>query len=336
MSKSSYPDLIEKLTSIGAIGFTQQQAAAYIAILQIGGGSGSAIAQASGINRSKIYDVLSRLEEMNAVKIVPVDGKKRYVPVPPSDLFPNILKRFKERLSDSEAELMAFSTPVLDISENTISLTKLNLKKLNTNDYDYIISTSINTRNELIDRLPKTNRPEIDVKILDMNIENEKGVILLINSDIAYIIPTPKGRIVDAVAIYSTDIIRLLIGMIENWWNNDIPNHIIQQIRSGSLRAIYRDKAIKMLFKMKDGREYRYDRPVSFICTDSHIIFYYQEQEDPKIPILAISDITIDKNEIWIKLSDPSMRHLADLYIKTVQDPIYLKGLLETLSPKIN
>ncbi|OLS29461.1 MAG: hypothetical protein HeimC2_00120, partial [Candidatus Heimdallarchaeota archaeon LC_2] len=141
MSKKAFPDLIESLSSFNITGFTKLQAAAYIAILKMGEETGSAIAAESGINRSKIYDILGQLEEMSAVKRVSREGKPKYIAVDPGTVLSKILSEFKTKITKSKESLESLVNLREDISESNITLTTLFLKDLDINEFEYLISS---------------------------------------------------------------------------------------------------------------------------------------------------------------------------------------------------
>ena len=143
MSKMAYDGLIDELTSLSNTNFTRLQAAAYIAILQMGEETGSAIAKESGINRSKIYDILEQLEQMGAINKISREGKTRYQAVAPSTVFSRISEDFQRGLLQSKETLESLINLDKDIEPTSITLTTLFLKEVNTNDYDFLKHSSL-------------------------------------------------------------------------------------------------------------------------------------------------------------------------------------------------
>ncbi len=319
-------------------GFTKLQAAAYIALLQLGGEeTGSAIAAGSGINRSKIYDILGQLEELGAINKVSREGKTRYVAVPPDNVLPAILIRFQEELEKGQRALAAISSLSEEIDPAFITHTKLGLKDINTNEFEYLISSTERSRIELVDRLPKDSRPGNTVKILNLNeSEHSRGHVLLIRDDLIYLFGTPVGQSVDAIRITSQDLSKFFIAIIESHWTKDLPDSVLDEINRGERRALLIGKTYFMRYELVDGREFHYQRPVTFLCTNEHLIFFYEGEEEPKIPIFVITEVNVETNGLLKLTTSGAQGKLGTLIMKTVDDPIYLCNILKTISPKIN
>ena len=90
--------LVERWTTLG---FTEYEAKAYVALLQLGTATGYQIAKASGVPRSMIYQSLDKLAARGAVLTQSSAELVRYAPVPPDEL----LRRAKERLAAAESEV---------------------------------------------------------------------------------------------------------------------------------------------------------------------------------------------------------------------------------------
>lgn len=67
------------------IGFSEYEARAYLALTGRHPATAYELARASGIPTSKIYEVLSRLEEKDMVSAVGEDGKRKYIPAEPGE-----------------------------------------------------------------------------------------------------------------------------------------------------------------------------------------------------------------------------------------------------------
>ncbi|MHA2253192.1 MAG: TrmB family transcriptional regulator, partial [Candidatus Kariarchaeaceae archaeon] len=240
MSKSSHPELIDALTSISQFGFTKLQAAAYIAILQSGGEeTGSAIAAGSGINRSKIYDILTQLEDIGAVNKVSREGKTKYRANAPDIVLPRILGKFTEELDKSQRALESITNLTEEVDPVYITHTTVTLKDLDTNEFEYLISSTERSRVEFVDKLSKDNRPGSSVKILNLNIKFvERGYLLLIRDDLTLLFGTPVGQSAEAIRITSTEISKFLKSIIQSQWTNDLPEIVERDIKSGERRVL--------------------------------------------------------------------------------------------------
>src|SRR4051794_19510498 len=81
------------LDSLGALGFSTNEARAYRSLLLESPATGYEIAQRAGVPRSAIYAVLKRLEDEGLVARVE-ETPARYAPLPPSDLLGVLRRRF--------------------------------------------------------------------------------------------------------------------------------------------------------------------------------------------------------------------------------------------------
>lgn len=336
MSKKAFPDLIDSLSSFNVTGFTKLQAAAYIAILKMGEETGSAIAAESGINRSKIYDILGQLEEMNAVKRISREGKPKYSAVQPTVVLSKILAEFTSEIENSKESLESLAGLREDINEVNITLTTLFLKDLDTNDYEYLISSRERSRTQFLELLPKDNRPGYQVKVLDLNDQsNERGNIILVNNNVMYLFGTPVGQSVEAVKIEEKELAKFFIGIIENHWNRDLPPEIREGSENGTLNVLYVGKAITMNYQIAGVEQQKFERPITFFVTDDSISFTYYETVDPsRVMVRFINNINIEpENTIFIQTQFHDGR-VGELRMKIVENPIYLRNLLLTFSTK--
>ncbi len=85
--------LVERWTRLG---FTEYEAKAYVALLQLGTATGYQIAKASSVPRSMIYESLNKLAARGAVLTQSFGETTRYAPVPPEQL----LSRMRRELDD--------------------------------------------------------------------------------------------------------------------------------------------------------------------------------------------------------------------------------------------
>jgi len=335
MSKAAFPELIE---SLGDTGFTTLQAAAYIALLKMGEETGSAVAKESAINRSKIYDILEQLEEMGAVDKISREGKIKYRAVSPDIIFPKKLQEFTRQIEDSVKALKSLSNLQEEVDPDNITLTKLFLKDLDIKNYEYLISSSERSRVEFVDLLDKENKPDQTVKILNINeTKLSRGVILLINEEEVLVFGTPIGKSVEALRISSNDLAIFMRGIIENGWLKDLPDSLIGQIEKGIENAVYIGKSLSMKYFVGGKEVSSHARPISFIVTDEVISFYFEglDDPDPRIPIRFIDKVTMEFGNNLVIQSTLRNDSVAELRIKTVENPLFLKNLLLTIS-KIN
>jgi hypothetical protein len=72
------------------------------------------------------------------------------------------------------------------------------------------------------------------------------------------------------------------------------------------------------------------------LCSDTHLSFFYLGEEEPKLPIQAISEVNIQEKELLrVVTTDTRGNVLGTLIMKPVGDPLYLSNILKTLSPKV-
>lgn len=88
-------------------GFSQYETACYLALVAEHPSNGSRLSKASGVARSRIYDVLRNLTRKGFVFEV---EPGQYVPLPPDELRKRIQSRFETNLSILESQFDAFST----------------------------------------------------------------------------------------------------------------------------------------------------------------------------------------------------------------------------------
>lgn len=98
-------DLSELLTHLG---FTEYEAKTYLALLQQPPLTGYAVARASGVPRSKIYEVLGNLVERGDV-LVSYGEPVQYSPKPPKELIAARRQAAEEKLSAAEAGFAQFA-----------------------------------------------------------------------------------------------------------------------------------------------------------------------------------------------------------------------------------
>lgn len=93
-----------------ALGFTQYESQAYVALLQKSPLTGYELARASGVPRANIYAVLDRLEEHGAVVRMDTEHGIRYVPVAPLELIRSVEARLNTHLEAAQQALCQVHT----------------------------------------------------------------------------------------------------------------------------------------------------------------------------------------------------------------------------------
>ena len=86
------------------LGFSNYEIACYLALVASHPANGSQISRASGIARSRIYDVLRNLSHKGLVMDT---GNGLFVPLPPEELIKRLKHRFNRSLKELEAQLEA-------------------------------------------------------------------------------------------------------------------------------------------------------------------------------------------------------------------------------------
>jgi hypothetical protein len=95
-------------SELEALGFTEYEARAYLALLRGGAQTGYQVAKASGIPRPNIYPVLARLVQRGAVNKVDAKGADRYTALPSEQMLRNVERSFfvqAQRARETMAQL---------------------------------------------------------------------------------------------------------------------------------------------------------------------------------------------------------------------------------------
>lgn len=79
------------------LGFTKYEATAYVSLLQNYPVTRYELSKNSGVPRSAIYDVISRLESYGAVSAISADPEK-YVPLPPDQFLKMLEQRYSQKI----------------------------------------------------------------------------------------------------------------------------------------------------------------------------------------------------------------------------------------------
>lgn len=93
------------------LGFTAYEAKAYISLLKNNPATRYEVAKSSGVPRSAIYDTIRKLEAMGAVNGSYTEPKK-FMPLPPDQLFDLLERQFKESVNDIRLQMKDFETLV--------------------------------------------------------------------------------------------------------------------------------------------------------------------------------------------------------------------------------
>ncbi len=93
------------------LGFTTYEAKAYVSLLQNHPATRYELSKHSGVPRSAIYDVISKLEAMGAVNGLYTEPQK-YTPLPPDQLFDLLERQFRERVEDVRKSMKTFETAI--------------------------------------------------------------------------------------------------------------------------------------------------------------------------------------------------------------------------------
>ena len=296
--------------------------------------TGSAVANESGINRSKIYDILNQLEEMGAVSKVSREGKTKYVAVNPNTVLQNILDDFKSKIEKSMERLETLQDLKENIDPEYTTLTTIKLKDIKINDYNYIVASYEKGRLRFQDKLTRDTQMSKDIMILDLHHSTEeRGLILIGNSDVVYLFGTPVGDTVEALKIENKQIAYFIMGIIRQDWIKDIPLTIKEDIQAGRLNAIYIGKALNMVYSYGND-ERKYERPVTFLIDEDSIQFIYFDEIDLKIPYRFFNIVEVE-GEYGIRVKmEMANGTTGDLRMTIVENPLYLKNLITTMSQK--
>lgn len=328
-----YPDVITALATLNIIGFTQLQAKAYIALIELGEATGSAVADVAGINRSKIYDTLNDLESMKAVQRVSRNEKKKFIAVDPETLFSSIFNKFTEQLRTAKNALLEIKSTKNVLSETTATLTNINLKDLNTNDYKYLITDNEKTRIALIEKLTKKNRPTTEVILLNMNLKDTANYCMLVGSDIV-LFEVPAGAIIEnALLLQDISISNFFTGFIENAWDASIYEKLTDEM--GSILHIGTALFVEHKLNVGTIQHNIISRPVNFIITESHISFIYEQNEDIKVPVKFMQQITLEDTTLQCQLINvKSGAIIGSLKFKVLNKGMIVRNILQLLTQR--
>lgn len=100
-------DVFEKLMLLGFSGY---EAKAYVALLQHNPATGYQIAKESGIPRSMIYEVLSKLIARGAAMVLPKESGSKYSPVPAAEFLEKIQSQTEDTIKNLKKKLSILDT----------------------------------------------------------------------------------------------------------------------------------------------------------------------------------------------------------------------------------
>ncbi len=121
--------MIEKIVTVmKELGFTAYEAKTYIYLLKNNPATRYELSKYSGVPRSAIYNVIRRLEEEGFVNAIHSEPK-RYIPLPPEQLFRILENRFQKKIEELKVLLSSLeSNQQMDHLWNIVGYENLILK----------------------------------------------------------------------------------------------------------------------------------------------------------------------------------------------------------------
>jgi len=105
-------DIMDRL---GAIGFSEYEAKAYLALLRESPVTGYQLSKLSGVPRSMIYEVMGKLVTRGAVVTVRKRGSTQYAPLPAAEFFDQLHREHEQLVDALKGDLAALAkAPDLD------------------------------------------------------------------------------------------------------------------------------------------------------------------------------------------------------------------------------
>jgi len=95
---------MEMVSHLKQLGFSSYEAKAYITLLRHSNITGYELAKLSGIPASKVYEVLTRLQEKDVLMVMGTEPK-RYVPFPPSEVLNRIQAEYSRSIQFLQEKL---------------------------------------------------------------------------------------------------------------------------------------------------------------------------------------------------------------------------------------
>lgn len=102
--------MINIITNLEKIGFTENEAKVYIALLQNPNSSGYEVSKVSGVARAKVYEVLDSLIKKGVAFQDKQDNKSHFKPLQPNMLLDNYLREASKAVSKLEKSLQQQNT----------------------------------------------------------------------------------------------------------------------------------------------------------------------------------------------------------------------------------
>ena len=97
------------IEELEALGFSEYEAKAYVALLQKNPVTGYELSRLSSVPRSMIYEVLDKLVARGAAFSSPEEDVTRYVPVPADTLLDRLRHQYEDMIDHAQQELSAMS-----------------------------------------------------------------------------------------------------------------------------------------------------------------------------------------------------------------------------------
>ncbi len=104
--------VVNTVERLVALGYSEYEARAYVALLGANPATAYEVAKNSGIPSSKVYEVMSRLCDKEMATHVAVGERRRYVPVEPADLVRDLRESTRSAIEGLERDLASLKTDV--------------------------------------------------------------------------------------------------------------------------------------------------------------------------------------------------------------------------------
>jgi Cd2+/Zn2+-exporting ATPase len=101
---------MNEIASLKALGFTEHEAKAYVALLGASECNGYEVAKASGIARANVYPVLERLVERQAARRLENSNGHRYVAMPLEPMLARLERQHRQRVGAAREALTELET----------------------------------------------------------------------------------------------------------------------------------------------------------------------------------------------------------------------------------
>ena len=108
------------------IGMTENEIKIYLELIKLGSSSATSLSKLSGVNRSKVYEVIKKLSSKGLVHSVIQENKTTFSANPPEEIL-NIIKDEKEKLTEKESTLKNVIPYLKSIQKTEIEQQKANV-----------------------------------------------------------------------------------------------------------------------------------------------------------------------------------------------------------------